>query len=260
MVLDSLSKRLSKGERVVLETDAKKVYYSILANLDHIGGHVKGSLTSKKYMRNEIWSLVSMKGAPWFITLSPANNRHPLCIFYADKDVSFKPDLRTSKERDTLVLRNPAAAARFFDYVVWSMIKHVLGVGADHNGIYGKMSAYYGTVEQQGRLTLHLHLMLWIDGVISPQEIRDRIMGQDSEFQKSLVQYLEGVHSGELSTGSLDDIFKRQPTKKTLGTGIHKVVNPASLSRKPSETEDYKDPTLTMPLAPPPCVHKTRRM
>lgn len=31
-----------------------------------------------------------------------------------------------------------------------NFIKHVLGVGTDHPGLYGKTSAYYGTVEQQG--------------------------------------------------------------------------------------------------------------
>ena len=41
-------------------------------------------------------------------------------------------------------------------------IKHVLGVGTDHPGLYGDTAGYYGTVEQQGRLTLHLHTVLWI--------------------------------------------------------------------------------------------------
>ena len=69
-------------------------------------------------------------------------------------------------------------------------IKHVLGVEQDHTGIYGDTSAYYGTVEQQGRLTLHLHLLLWISGSLTPQEIRDKIMDVDSDFQKKMVKYL----------------------------------------------------------------------
>jgi len=39
-------------------------------------------------------------------------------------------------------------------------IKHVLGVGTEHSGLYGDTSGYYGTVEQQGHLTLHLHTVL----------------------------------------------------------------------------------------------------
>ena len=52
--------------------------------------------------------------------------------------------------------------AHFFDFMVNSFIQHVLGVGTSHKGVYGNTSAYYGTVEQQGCLTLHLHLLLWI--------------------------------------------------------------------------------------------------
>ena len=43
-------------------------------------------------------------------------------------------------------------------------IKHVLGVGEKHRGLYGDTEAFYATVEQQGRLTLHLYMLLWIKG------------------------------------------------------------------------------------------------
>jgi len=46
------------------------------------------------------------------------------------------------------------------------------GVNQDHPDIC-KTAAYYAAVEQQGRLTLHLHMLLWILNSLSPQEIRD---------------------------------------------------------------------------------------
>ena len=55
--------------------------------------------------------------------------------------------------------------------MIKAFIKHVLGVDADHPGLYGDTSSYYGIVEQQGRLTLHLHMLLWIRGALTPQEI-----------------------------------------------------------------------------------------
>jgi hypothetical protein len=70
-----------------------------------------------------------------------------------------------------LIANNPVAGAWFFYFMVKLFIKHVLGVGSDHPGIYGKTLAYYGTVEQQGHLTLHLHMLLWIQGCPMPQEI-----------------------------------------------------------------------------------------
>ena len=41
-----------------------------------------------------------------------------------------------------------------------TFITDVLGVGSKHHGLYGDTKAFYGTVEQQGQLTLHLHMLL----------------------------------------------------------------------------------------------------
>jgi len=71
-------------------------------------------------------------------------------------------------------------------------IKHVLGVETDHSGLYGNTAGYYGTVEQQGRLMLHLHTILWIKNALSPQEIREKIMNSESDFRQNLIRYLEG--------------------------------------------------------------------
>jgi hypothetical protein len=111
-------------------------------------------------------------------------------------------------------------------------IEHVLGVKSNHTGLYGDTEAYYGTVEQQGRLTLHMHMLLWLRGSLSPQEIRDRIMNPNSDFQKAFVEYLESVHVGEFMTGTMDGV-KAQVAEN-------------------SKNEDYKDPTQTLPEMPPP--------
>ena len=110
-------------------------------------------------------------------------------------------------------------------------IKHVLGVEQDHTGIYGDTSAYYGTVEQQGRLTLHLHLLLWISGSLTPQEIRDKIMDVDSDFQKKMVKYLESLCMGEFLTGPKVEVSEQV--------------------KNASKSSDYYKPTLTLPVPPP---------
>ena len=254
-VLADISKWLQEGEHVVAKTEKEKACFSILDKLDHVGASVKGSLANKKYMHNEIWSMVSYLGAPsWFITLSPADNKHPICLYYADKDVKFKPEVRSSNECSLMIARNPVAAARFFDLMVQMFIKHVLGVGTEHAGLYGNTSAYYGIVEQQGRLTLHLHTVLWIEGSLSPQEIRDKIMNNDSEFHKNLIEYLEGCHVGEFLTGSMEDVKNKIPQISDKVMGIHAVqVN--TDTRKNHIDATYQDPTLTLPTSPPsPCT------
>lgn len=238
-VLKDLSRRLSSGDRVKAESDEERACYDILKDIDHVGGHVSGSITNKKYMRNEIWSLTSFQGAPsWYVTLSPADNKHPICLYFADNKEEFKPDIRIGDDRLRLISENPVAGARFFHFMIDAFIQHVLGVRKTSSGnlergdgIFGSTSAYYGTVEQQGRLTLHLHMLIWVKNSLTPQEIRDRIMDEESDFQRQMVQYLEGCHIGEFLTGSQEQVQKQ--------------VNSSMID------DEYADPTQTIAEPPP---------
>ena len=236
LVLSALAKRMAEGELVKPDTQEEKDCFQLIRDIDYVGGKVDGSTTKKKYMRNEIWSLISYQGAPsWYITLSPADINHPICLYFADTEERFSPTIKHKDIRRKLVGENPVAGARFFHFMVTLFIKHVLGVDADHPGIYGNISAYYGTVEQQGRLMLHLHMLLWIRGCLSPQEIRRCIMDPTLDFQRRLVEYLESTHVGEFFTGSQEAVL--------------------SSVEKASCTEGYLDPTLTLPEAPPQSCH-----
>jgi hypothetical protein len=88
----------------------------------------------KKYMWSEIWSLIAYVGTPlWYITLSPADNRHPLCLYFADSKEQFDINLsRTEDERYRLITSNPVAGAHFFDFMVRMFIKHILGVDSEN--------------------------------------------------------------------------------------------------------------------------------
>jgi len=39
-----------------------------------------------------------------------------------------------------------------------------------------------------------------------PQEIRDRLLDPSSDFQKKMIEYLESVHMGEFSTGTMEQV------------------------------------------------------
>jgi hypothetical protein len=232
--LASISNRMADGETVKPTTEDEKTCFQLIRNLDHINGKVSGSVTSKKYMWSEIWLLIAYMGAPmWYITLSPVDNKHPLCLYFADNVESFNVNIcRTEDERYRLIANNPVAGARFFDFMVKMFIKHILGCGAKGRGVYGDTSAFYGTVEQQGRLTLHLHMLLWIRGTVSPDEMRHRILDPTSDFRQQLVEYLESVHAGEFLSAEKEDVEAY-------------VMDTSAL-------ENYRDPTETLPETPPP--------
>ena len=205
--LTNLLNRFENEEKVIPITDEEKNCFKLLYDLDYVASHVDGSVTSKKNMRNEIWSLTSFLGAPsWFITFAPADVNHPIALYYAEKNETFFPNFRTHNERVRLIAKNPVAGARFFHFIVQMFIKHLLCFNENMRGVYGDTVGYYGTVEQQGRLTLHMHMLIWIKNNLTPQEIRTRILDPNSDFQQKIVEYLESVHIGEFIDSSMTEM------------------------------------------------------
>jgi hypothetical protein len=79
-----------------------------------------------------------------------------------------------------------------------------------------------------------MHMLLWIRGALTPQEIQERIMNPNSDFQRQMIEYFESVHMGEFITGTMENI------KRNLD--IAELEN------------EYKNPTETLPTPPPsPC-------
>src|SRR6202050_3467328 len=73
-------------------------------------------------------------------------------------------------------------------------------------------------------------MLLWILNSLSSQQIRDRIMDPNSDFQEKMVEYLESVHVGEFMKRTMDEV-KEQVDKNM-------------------KAKEYKDPTQTLPDAP----------
>ncbi|KAI0059116.1 hypothetical protein BV25DRAFT_1784958, partial [Artomyces pyxidatus] len=63
-------------------------------------------------------------------------------------------------------------------------------------GVLGVVKAYYGCVEAQGRGTLHCHMLVWVEGGLNPNEIRDRLLkDEDAEFKTRLLTFLDDTIS-----------------------------------------------------------------
>ncbi|TFK60851.1 hypothetical protein BDN72DRAFT_722416, partial [Pluteus cervinus] len=147
--LKDLISRMSLGEYIRPANDSEQECFQVIKDLDHINGRVYGSTTSKKYMQNEIWSLVAAKGAPsWYITISPTDMKHPIAMYYAETNETFHPRILEYDDKLRIISSNPVASARFFHVMITLFIKHILGMDTNHIGLYGPTSAYYGTVEQ----------------------------------------------------------------------------------------------------------------
>jgi hypothetical protein len=245
-VLENLVERSADGP-IHPENDAEKAWFDLLENLHIIAGTVEGSNAGRKFMRSQLWSVIYNFSCPnWFITFAPNDVRHPICLYFAGLAVDLDGySLCTPKyqERIVAICKNPVAGARFFHLMVTLFLKHILGIGSEHGGIFGNITHHYGTVEAQGRLTLHLHLLIWVLGGMTPQDVRNKIIAKDTEFERKLVEYLERSHKGEFLTGSMSSVREKVASKSG------KTVDEYE-SESDNEEKCELDPTMTLPIPP----------
>ncbi|KAF8123674.1 hypothetical protein EV363DRAFT_1142435, partial [Boletus edulis] len=78
---------------------------------------------------------------------------------------------------------------------------------ADGVGVLGEVSAYYGCVEAQGRGSLHCHMLVWLDGSLNCDEIKDKIInGGDIEFRDRLLAFLDDTLSSSVPEDPLPSV------------------------------------------------------
>lgn len=65
----------------------------------------------------------------------------------------------------------------------------VLDMDSPDGGLFGRISGYYGTIEAQGRGSLHCHMLIWISRSLGPDALRTKLM-EDEPFRESVFKWL----------------------------------------------------------------------
>ncbi len=169
-----------------------------------VGSHMKYSDYFKSTCRSEIKSSIIHQGSPsLYITISPLDHCHILAYSMCKRDIAMDlndlpEELSDDQFRIKQAAQNPVALAEFFHVVVTSILNTLFGRDRDDKqGIFGKFQSYYGMVEAQNRGTLHIHLVLWIQGAPPPDSLFDKL-SNDFQFQSSLFGYLDSVIKTDL--------------------------------------------------------------
>ena len=63
-----------------------------------------------------------------------------------------------------------------------------------NSGVLGHVKSYYGCVEAQGRGSLYCHMLVWIEGSLNPDELKENIL-TDLDFRTRIITYLENIIS-----------------------------------------------------------------
>jgi hypothetical protein len=135
----------------------------LMNQIKTVGGHVMGSAYSRSNLRTQIHALIYSQGLPSiFMTINPADIHSRVVLYFAgvnlDLDEILPDTIPSTFQRAQIVASHPVATARFFNVLISSILGSLV-----KNGVLGPTKAYFGTVESQGRGSLHLHILLWLD-------------------------------------------------------------------------------------------------
>lgn len=206
---EDIQKALENNMQKNNSTELNNPTGHLFRHIKTIGGRVMGSAYSRTALRTKLHALIYNQGLPHiFLTLNPADIHSPLALYFAGEDIDLD-NFQANKMMDTykraaIIASHPVATAKSFHTLISNIINTLI-VG----GILGPIKAYFGTVESQGRGSLHLHLLVWLDLSMKPVDFRKKI--KDPKFRDKLKSYLEDVIKEDLEK------FKNSQNSNQLG-------------------------------------------
>ena len=164
-------------------------------------------------------------GASGFLTPNVADTRSPIVVHihgaggdekYAVDLLDEEPQVPSAREMLQIVAKDPVAQARFFIITMQLFCEHVLGTGPfdawlRHNGYlesalfpdgfaasglggaFGLLAALHGPIEEQARLSIHAHILLWLAHAQSEQWLRSLVRRETEEARRLLREWQEKV-------------------------------------------------------------------
>ncbi|KAJ7101428.1 hypothetical protein B0H15DRAFT_943753 [Mycena belliarum] len=169
--------------------------------LTSVRTRVQGTDESRISIRSQVWG-TNMRFNPLVVwaTWNMADCADPMAQVLVGEEIDMDAFLATAGpsrvKRATNIAGDPYAAAEFFHRNVGIILEEVLGIKVGKRGyierkpgILGVVNAYIGTVEAQARGTLHLHIMFWLDGAPTAEEMRAAL--QNPEFREKMIRFIK---------------------------------------------------------------------
>ncbi len=217
----------------------------LLKRLVHgAAGRVQGTDASRYKIRGQIWSTCLVHGPPsMWITINPTDIHDPVAQLFAGHDIDLDRFVATAgptaDERAAAIARDPYAAAKFFHFIVATILTTLFRVSSTNfavkgsMGVLGKASAYVGSVESQGRGTLHLHMLLWLQDTPTSEQLHELL--RTEEFRSRVVAYIRANIRAYLPGMETAQSVKAIPKENDIA--YNRPPDPAS----PSFASDCRD-------------------
>ena len=114
----------------------------------------------------------------------------------------------------TKALSHPAATAKYFRVLITNILTTMIS-----GGVLRPIKAYFGTVESQGRSSLHFHRLIWLDHDMKPTDLQENI--QDVNFREKLKAYLEDIIKEDLDNFKEKHVFEDLNSINLVSSNIY---------------------------------------
>ena len=199
---------------------------------------VLGSDASRFAYRRELRAANVFWGPPTvWLTINPDDLHDPIAQIFAGEEIDldkFVKHLGPDKtQRAHNLAKDGFAAAKFFHFLIQTIIKTLLGAQTSTKrfeatkGIFGVLQGYYGTVECQGRGTLHLHILLYLKGAPSWDEMKELL--KSDAFRDKIKNFMRANFRAFYEELKDKDLINDLPTDAEIAYG--RPPNP--------DTDDY---------------------
>jgi hypothetical protein len=181
---------------------------TLRSQLKAVKTKVQGSDESRISVRGKIWGTNLLHNPPsLWVTINPADTQDPIAQVLAGADIDLDNFCNTAgpdgMDRAKNMASDPYASAAFFHFMIQTILEVLFGISKRRNGlfdrkegIFGFVRSYVGTVEAQGRGSLHLHLLLWLEGAPTASELRDALTS--AAFREKIKGYIKETIRADL--------------------------------------------------------------
>lgn len=190
---------------------------SILRFLQAVQGQVPCTDAARRTMRHQLTSMTTYFGYPLlFVTLNPADVLHPFTWRHAlDTPATALPGAHLDQDllnalRSTqlwhVVAADPTAAVEAFHIHVATFLEELVDVpttaaqlasdgvaSSTGRGIFGPLTAAFGSIEPQQRGSLHIHFLFFCYGFQEPSSLLERFRQQLDLLQSRLWKWIQSV-------------------------------------------------------------------
>ncbi len=132
------------------------------------------------------------------MTINPTDVHDPVVQIFAGKEIdmdNFDPRVGpNATQRAFMVAHDLYAATKFFFFIVNLVLTALFGMKTTKDRVHagvrllGKLSAYFSIVEAQGRGSLHVHMLLWLQDAPNMETMHSLL--DMPEFRKYVEQYI----------------------------------------------------------------------